>query len=428
MPERSEATSLSELWIALRLAQAHAMSIETEKELSTKDTARVAANSGSGIELSVVMPCLNEAATLEVCINKAKAAIEREGLAAEILVADNGSTDGSREIARRAGATVVEVAARGYGSALLAGIAAARGKFVIMADADDSYDLSQVNSFLHKLREGYDLVMGNRFEGNIAPGAMPHLHRYLGTPVLTLLAKIFFRTPCGDVNCGMRGFRKEAIDGLGLRSLGMEFASEMLVKSSIFGLRIAEIPTDLSQDGRDKPPHLRTWRDGWRHLRFMLLYSPRWLFLYPGALLMLIGSLLALWLLPGMRHIGRVGFDVSTLVYSATMIFVGYQAVNFAVFTKIFAITAGYLPRDEKFNRLFSVITLETGIAVGAVLFLVGLGISIFAVEFWRATGFGPLNPGKTLRMVMPGVIFLTLGCQTIFSSFFLSVLGMGKR
>jgi len=238
----------------------------------------------------------------------------------------------------------VEVAARGYGSALLAGIAAARGQYVIMADADDSYDLSQVSAFLHKLREGYDLVMGNRFEGNIAVGAMPFLHRYLGTPVLTLLAKVFFRTPCGDVNCGMRGFRKEAIEGLGLRSLGMEFASEMLVKSSIFGLRIAEIPTDLSLDGRSTPPHLRTWRDGWRHLRFMLLYSPRWLFLYPGVLLMLIGSLLALWLLPGMRHIGHVGFDVSTLVYSATMIFVGYQAVNFAVFTKVFAITAGYLP------------------------------------------------------------------------------------
>ena len=409
-------------------AQVQAMSIETEKEHSTKDIARAAANSAADIELSVVMPCLNEAATLEACIKKARAAIEREGLSAEILVADNGSSDGSQEIARRAGATVVEVAARGYGSALLSGIAAARGKYVIMADADDSYDLSQVSSFLHKLREGYDLVMGNRFEGNIAAGAMPFLHRYLGTPVLTRLARIFFRTPCGDVNCGMRGFRKEAIEGLELRSLGMEFASEMLVKSSIFGLRIAEIPTDLSLDGRSTPPHLRTWRDGWRHLRFMLLYSPRWLFLYPGCLLMLIGSLLTLWLLPGMRHVGHVGFDVSTLVYSATMIFVGYQAVNFAVFTKIFAITAGYLPRDEKFNRLFNIITLETGLVIGAVLFLLGLAISVFAVDFWRATGFGPLNPSRTLRMVMPGVIFLTLGCQTIFSSFFLSVLGMGKR
>src|SRR5208282_1035900 len=333
-------------------------------------------------------------------------------------------TDGSQGIARRAGATVVEVPTRGYGSALLAGIAVARGKYVIMADSDDSYDLSQVTSFLHKLRDGYDLVMGNRFKGNIAAGAMPFLHRYLGTPVLTRLARIFFRTPCGDVNCGMRGFRKEAIEGLGLRSLGMEFASEMLVKSSIFGLRIAEIPTDLSLDGRSTPPHLRTWR----HLRFMLLYSPRWLFLYPGCLLMLMVSLLTLWLLPGMRHIGRVGFDVSTLVYSATLIFVGYQAVNFALRPKVLPITAGYLPRDEKFNRLFRVITLETGLVIGAVLFLLGLVISILAVDFWRATGFGPLNPGRALRMVMPGVIFLTLGCQTIFSSFFLSVLGMGKR
>jgi len=405
------------------------MSTGTEKGLRTdEDSAGVATDPASGVELSVVLPCLNEAATLEVCIQKAKAAIERDALSAEILVADNGSTDGSREIARRAGATVVEVPTRGYGSALLAGIAAARGKYVIMADSDDSYDLSQVGAFLRKLREGNDLVMGNRFKGNIAAGAMPFLHRYLGTPVLTLLARIFFRTPCGDVNCGMRGFRKEAIESLGLRSLGMEFASEMLVKSSIFGLHIAEIPTDLSPDGRDKPPHLRTWRDGWRHLRFMLLYSPRWLFLYPGCLLMLIGGLLAVWLLPGMRHIGHVGFDVSTLVYSARMMFVGYQAVNFAVFTKVFAITAGYLPRDEKFNRLFRIVTLETGLAVGAALFLLGLIISIFAVEFWRATGFGPLNPGKTLRMVMPGVVFLTLGCQTIFSSFFLSVLGMGKR
>jgi glycosyltransferase involved in cell wall biosynthesis len=412
----------------LRRAQADAMSSETQEDHATQGGGEVAATAAAVMELSVVLPCLNEAATLEVCINKAKAAIAGEGLAAEIVVADNGSSDGSREIARRAGVTLVEVATRGYGSALLAGIAAARGKYVIMADADDSYDLLQVGSFLRKLREGYDLVMGNRFQGNIAPGAMPHLHRYLGTPVLTLLAKVFFRTPCGDVNCGMRGFRKEAVAALGLRSLGMEFASEMLVKSSIFGLRIAEIPTDLSQDGRDKPPHLRTWRDGWRHLRFMLLYSPRWLFLYPGALLMLLGSLLSLWLLPGTRHIGRVGFDVSTLVYSTAMIFLGYQAVNFAVFTKVFAITAGYLPRDEKFNRLFRVITLETGLVVGAALFLLGLIISIFAVDFWRASGFGPLDPGKTLRLVMPGVIFLTLGCQTIFSSFFLSVLGMGKR
>lgn len=380
------------------------------------------------IELTILMPCLNEAKTLGRCIAKAHEAIQREHLSAEIIVADNGSTDGSRAIAEGAGARVVLVTQRGYGSALLAGIASARGKFIIMADSDDSYDLTEISPYLEKLREGYDLVMGNRFKGTISAGAMPFSHRYLGTPVLTMLSRIFFETPCGDVNCGMRGFRKDAIENLQLRSLGMEFASEMLVKSSIFGLRITEIPTNLSPDGRNTRPHLRTWRDGWRHLRFMLLYSPRWLFLYPGFLLMLLGTLVAVWLLPRTRYIGGVGFDVNTLVYSAMMIFVGYQAVTFAIFTKIFAITAGFLPRDERFDRLFRIVTLETGLVSGLTLVILGVSLSLFAVLHWRNTGFGPLDPTQTLRLVMPGVVCFTLGIQTCFSSFFLSVLGMGKR
>lgn len=382
----------------------------------------------SRTELTVLMPCLNEGQTLGRCIVKARREIEKNRLDAEILIADNGSTDGSRQIAEREGARVINVPRRGYGSALSAGIAAARGQYIIMADADDSYDLSNLMPFLHKLREGNDLVMGNRFKGEIAAGAMPFLHRYLGTPVLTLLSRIFFRTPCGDVNCGMRGLRKEAAEGLRLRSLGMEFASEMLVKSSLFGLRIAEIPTALSRDGRSVPPHLRTWRDGWRHLRFMLLYSPRWLFLYPGIALMVLGFLMTAWLLPGTRYLGTVGLDVDTLIYAAIAIFIGYQAVTFAVFAKVFAITEGLLPQDEKLNRLFRFITLETGLLAGALMVLGGLAISISAVAYWQRHGFGPLDPVKTIRLILPGAISLTLGFQTLFSSFFLSVLGMTRE
>lgn len=384
--------------------------------------------SAPGVELTVLLPCLNEAQTLAACIAKAKCAIEKDQLNAEILIADNGSTDGSQEIAGAAGARVVPVATRGYGSALMAGIAAARGTFVIMADSDDSYDLANLMPFLEKLREGFDLVMGNRFKGGIAAGAMPWLHRYLGTPVLTMLARTFFHTPCWDVNCGMRGFRKEEVAKLGLRSLGMEFASEMLVKSTRFGLRIAEIPTCLFRDGRSTPPHLRTWRDGWRHLRFMLLYSPRWLFLYPGVLLMLLGVFLTAWLLPGPKAFGAAKLDVNTLAYAGMFIFIGYQAITFAVFTKVFAITEGLLPQDDRFNRIFRYVTLETGLVVGGFFMVLGLVVSIVAVEYWKRMGFGPVDPAKTLRLVTPGVVCLTLGFQTILSSFFLSILGMARR
>lgn len=379
-------------------------------------------------EVSVVLPCLNESETIAKCVGKAVAALRRAGLRGEILVADNGSVDGSREIAEAAGARVINVTSRGYGSALLAGISAAKGRFVVMADSDDSYDLTQIDAYVEKLREGYDLVMGNRFRGKIAPGAMPFLHRYLGTPVLTMLAHIFFSSPCGDVNCGMRGMRKEAILSLNLRSLGMEFASEMLVKSSSFGLRIAEIPTNLAVDGRSTPPHLRTWRDGWRHLRFMLLYSPRWLFLYPGYLLMLLGMVLGAVLLTGDQHVGHVSLGVNTLVYCSIMVFIGYQLVTFAVFTKIYAVSAGFINKNARFDRIFNSVTLETGLGVAFLSVLIGLTLSIFAVWHWKETGFGHLDPSRSLRLVMPGVVFLGLGVQTIFSSFFLSVLGIGKR
>ncbi len=379
-------------------------------------------------ELSIVMPCLDEAETLGICIEKARGALDAHGIAGEIIVADNGSTDGSQEIATRLGARVVPIEQRGYGSALMGGIAAARGRFVIMGDADDSYDFSGLMPFLERLREGYDLVMGNRFQGGIEPGAMPALHRYLGNPVLTGIGRLFFPSPCGDFHCGLRGFRKDAVMKLGLQTTGMEFASEMVVKATLLGLRITEVPTTLSPDGRSRAPHLRSWRDGWRHLRFLLLYSPRWLFLYPGAALMLAGLLLGLWILPGAKTVGGVTFDVNTLLYAAAAIFIGFQSVVFAVFTKIYAINEGLLPEDPRLNRLFRFVTLETGLVVGALLVLVGLAASVYAVSDWGAQSFGELDPQQTLRVIVPAIVALTLGFQIMLSSFFLSVLGLSRR
>jgi glycosyltransferase involved in cell wall biosynthesis len=379
-------------------------------------------------ELSIVMPCLDEAETLGICIEKAQAAFAEHGIAGEVVVADNGSSDGSQEIATRLGARVVPIEQRGYGSALMGGIAAARGRFVIMGDADDSYDFSALMPFLTRLREGYDLVMGNRFKGGIAPGAMPPLHRYLGNPVLTGIGRLFFSSPCGDFHCGLRGFRKQAITQLGLQTTGMEFASEMVVKATLLGLRITEVPATLSPDGRSREPHLRSWRDGWRHLRFLLLYSPRWLFLVPGAVLMLAGLLLGLWILPGAKTVGGVTFDVNTLLYAAATIFIGFQSVIFAVFTKIYAINEGLLPEDPRLNRLFRYVSLETGLLVGGLLVLVGLAASVYAVSDWRAQSFGELDPQQTLRVIIPATLALTLGFQTMLSSFFLSVLGLGRR
>jgi glycosyltransferase involved in cell wall biosynthesis len=380
------------------------------------------------IEVSVVMPCLNEAETLETCIVKAQRALQQANIFGEVVVADNGSTDGSVEIAERLGARVVNVRARGYGNALMGGIAVAAGKYIVMGDADDSYDFGHIPRFVERLRKGADLVMGNRFKGGIQRQAMPALHRYFGNPALTRLGRLFFGSPVGDFYCGLRGFRKDAYERMALRTTGMEFATEMIVKATLLQLQVAEVPTTLSPDGRSRPPHLRTWRDGWRTLRFFLLYSPRWLFLYPGMVLMLIGSLLGLWLLPAPRTAWSVTFDVHTMVYAAAFVLLGFQSIAFAVFTKFFAISEGLLPPDPTLDKLFQYITLEVGLAVGTLLTIAGLATSVYAVGAWGSKHFGPLDYSHTMRLVIPSALFLTLGAQTVFASFFMSVLGLRRR
>jgi hypothetical protein len=383
---------------------------------------------GGTVEVSVVLPCLDEAATVESCVRTALDAIAGAGLTGEVVVADNGSTDGSQALAEAAGARVVQVEERGYGAALTAGIAAAHGEYVVMADADESYDLRDVPRFVAALREGADLVMGNRFRGGIEPGAMPKLHRYLGNPVLSWAGRTFFRSNVGDFHCGIRGLRREAALALDLRTTGMEFASEMVVKAELAHLRIAEIPVTLSPDGRDRPPHLRSWRDGWRHLRFLLLYSPRWLFLYPGAALMAVGLLAGAWLLPGGRRIGGVGLDVQTLLYAAMAVVLGYQSVVFAVFTKVFAISEGLLPEDPRVTRVFRYVTLETGLVFGALLVLLGLAGSVAGFLGWQSHDFGALDASRSLRVVIPSLTALVLGTQTVLAAFFLSILGLRRR
>ena len=382
----------------------------------------------SVLEVSVVMPCLNEAATVQTCIRKALQCLETLGITGEIIIADNGSTDGSQALSIAAGAKVVSIPERGYGSALRGGIAAARGTYVIIGDADDSYDFTRLEPFIQKLRQGAELVMGNRFIGGIKPGAMPPLHRYLGNPILTGFGRLFFGSPCGDFHCGLRGFNRQAIAKLDLRTTGMEFASELIVKATLNKLRIAEVPTTLSPDGRQRPPHLRSWRDGWRHLRFLLMYSPRWLFLYPGLLLMATGTLVGLWLIPGARRIGNINLDLHTLLYAAAAVLIGFESVTFAVFARVFARNEGLLPKDAALDKWLNRISLEMGLAVGAILVVFGIAMTVAALRAWSRVSFSNLNPSVESRLVIPAVTALILGCQTILSSFMLSILGLARR
>jgi glycosyltransferase involved in cell wall biosynthesis len=373
------------------------------------------------------MPCLDEVETLASCIRKARSAIEELGVEAEIIVADNGSTDGSQAVARELGVRVVDVKRKGYGSALIGGIAAARGRYVIMGDADDSYDFTAIAPLFETLRQGCDLVMGNRFAGGIAEGAMVWSHRWVGNPALTLIGRVLFHAPVRDMHCGMRGFRKDAYDRLRLRSTGMEFASEMVIKASLRRMRIAEVPVTLSRDGRSRPPHLRTWRDGWRHLRFMLLFSPRWLFLYPGCALIAAAVAAGSVLETGPKTIGGVQLDIHTLLLAGFACLIGYQLVVFAVFTKVFAMEQGFHPPNRSYSAMFRYVSLETGLVAGALMFGVGVVGLIVAVLSWGDAGFGRLDPRVTMREVIPAAVLVTLGVQTVFASFFLSILGIDK-
>ena len=373
------------------------------------------------------MPCLNEAETLAKCIRHAQSAVAKGGFTAEIIVADNGSTDGSQKIARDLGVKVVDVSRKGYGSALIGGIDAAQGHYIVMGDADDSYDFEAIGPLIDKLREGYDLVVGNRFMGGIQPGAMPWSHRWLGNPVLTFISRVFFHAPVGDTHCGLRAFKRDAYEKMRLRATGMEFASEMVIKAALKGMRITEVPVVLRPDGRSRPPHLRTWRDGWRHLRFMLLFSPRWLFLYPGLALFALGALLSALLIGGPLHVAGVRLDIHTLLVAGFLSLIGYQLVLFAVFTKIFAIRAGFHPPHPALERLFRYVTLEVGLAAGALMVLVGVVALVLAVASWSAVGFGNLDPSLTMREVIPAVVLLALGTQTVFASFFISILSIDR-
>ena len=380
------------------------------------------------MELTVVLPCLNEAETLAVCIRKARASIAGLGIDGEVVIADNGSTDGSQDIARAEGARVVEVPIRGYGAALTAGIADAKGEFVIMGDADDSYDLSNLGPFVEALRGGADLVMGNRFAGGIEPGAMPALHRYLGNPVLTAIGRILFRSPVKDFHCGLRGFRREVILKLDLRTTGMEFASEMVVKATLYKLNIVEVPTTLSPDGRSRAPHLRTWRDGWRHLRFLLLYSPRWLFLYPGMILFLVGLVLGGVLLAGPIQIGEHALDVSALVYAMAAVLIGFQAILFAAFSRAFVANEGLMPPSPGMQKAFKVLNLERGLIIGLLLLIAGVALAIYGFIHWGSSDFGALDARDAIRLAVPAATLSVLGFETIMGSFFLSILGLSRR
>lgn len=384
--------------------------------------------SSDSVELTILMPCLNEAQTLARCIDKAKEFLAAHGVRGEILIADNNSTDGSQEVATAHGARVEIVKERGYGAALMGGIHAARGRYIIMGDADDSYDFLKLAAFLEKLREGYALVMGNRFKGGIMPGAMPALHRYLGNPVLTFIGRLLFGSPCGDFHCGLRGFNRAAILALDLRTEGMEFASEMVVKATLAGLSITEVPTTLAPDGRSRPPHLHSWRDGWRHLRFMLMCSPKWLFIYPGLLLLLAGVGGHIWLLPGPRTIGGVTFDVHTLLFAGVAVIVGAQMLLLGWLAQRHAIKLGLYVQTPLMLRMERLLTLEHLLVLGLVLALCGLSGAVISMVLWSYQHFGPLDYTHMIRIIAPSCTALVMGVQLIFGAFLAGITGMPVR
>ena len=380
------------------------------------------------MELTILMPCLNEAETLAQCVEKARLGLQRSGLPGEILVADNGSTDGSQAIAEKLGARVVSVPEKGYGSALRGGVRAARGRWIIMGDADSSYDFSDLGGFVKKFQEGNELVMGCRLPvggGTILPGAMPWKNRWIGNPILSFIGRLFFKCPAHDFHSGLRGFTRDAFEKMDLKTTGMEFASEMVIKSTLKRLKISEVPVTLHPDGRSRPPHLKPWRDGWRHLRFMLLYSPRWLFLVPGLVLLAFGGALAAALAVQDITVAGVVLNVGTLMLACMTVVVGFQLTAFAFYTKIFAIAEGLLPEDPKLNRLYKFFTLEKGIVASLLVLLAGLGLLLRAVWLWKQAQFGPLPWEENLRCIIPAATLILLGVQGVFSCFFLSVLGM---
>lgn len=369
-------------------------------------------------ELTILMPCLNEAETLATCIRKAQGYLAASGIEGEVVIADNGSTDGSQAIAEGLGARVVPVPQRGYGAALIAGITAARGRFVVMGDSDDSYDFSRLDLFVARLRDGADLVMGNRFKGGIAKGAMPALHRYLGNPVLSTIGRVLYRTPVGDFHCGLRGFSKASILGLGLTSPGMEFASEMVMKASLAGLRIVEVPTTLSPDGRSRPPHLRSWRDGWRHLKLLLTFAPFSIFLYPGLVLFALGAALFLPLMFGPVTLGGVTLDSGTLIFAATFLITGFQLVWFHALARLFAVRMGLLPTSRRFQALRARLTVDAAAQLGALFLLLAVLATGAAVAYWAAQGFGPLDPGNITRAAALVAVLAALGVQSVTNGF----------
>lgn len=377
------------------------------------------------LELTILMPCLNEAETLAICIDKAKSYLSRSGINGEVLISDNGSTDGSQEIAIAHGARVVHADQRGYGAALGTGIAEARGRFVIMGDADDSYDFANLDRFVTELRNGADLVMGNRFAGGVEPGAMPWHHRYIGNPVLSFLGRLFFRTPIRDFHCGLRGFSRKAIQDLNLRTTGMEFASEMVVKATLGQLDVREVPTTLKPDGRSRRPHLRSFRDGWRHLRFLLLFSPRWLFLYPGVALLSVGLVVGILLVRGPLRVGAVTFDVHTLIVAALCVIMGVQSIAFAIIGRRFASRYGFIPRSGSHDGLLEWLTLERVLLVAIVLMLSGISALVWGLSEWAARDFGPLRSNATLRAVILSMTALVTGFQLMMSGFMSSMINI---